>query len=962
MTVENPQIDNRALPALDPWAGEDEIDLRQYIWVLVAWWREILTLSLLTAALAAGAVIGLRFLQDPVYRSSATVAIARTTSNINFDERFQTSFTEQNMTSVQRADVLVSTRRAALVGLVYNGAVAESVAQSLAPLLSEEDRNPSRLLRRIDAQIVKREGVSGESDLIQITASADSPELAAAIANSWAYAYVAQVNNLYGQLPDELLASVQSELSQAQTAFDDSQRKLEEFIAQNDVARLDRLIAEKKEIINSLQVGKQTAINTIVTEELQARRQIISAYINALASNRLLAFNKEQEAKRTLISTLIDSEFNNRLSAFQKDQSARRQLFDQAVQIEIDNLLLALSKDQTARRQLFGQYTDAQLENQLMALTKDQEARRQIFTHYTNAQINNQTVAFAKDQEIRRSIFNQYVDSLVTNRLIAIEKEQEGRARLFAQYVNTEIENRLKALAQEQDAKGRIFDAYANADTRAKLATFNEQVDARLQTLATSYETQLKLERLLDDARALRTQAAAGGDANAATNSLALLLLKSEVYGTAVGAPAQLQLVLGDLGAWNTGADAQVADLDAMIEALTERIATLTADIDTQSQAIFNNEDYNLLNAGRPGDDPLYAALQEKYLELFNVGDLAQAADALHNTALSQAILAKYEELFAVSTLADAGDNLWQESELLDAVLAKYEDLFDVGALASASAIYTDTTPLSQAILSQYNELFGVGALAEAGVGMLDEGELSQAILTRYEELFGTGALTSVSGVISDTTPLAEAIQARYEELFGLGTLAMASTVVSETTPLAQMIRSQYPELFAVGDLSALTEEMTDANGLALLGAERAQELLQLQGLEDLPAYTAAAAPLTQAIDTLESEIQTLQAQREREVTRRDQLTRARDLSLKTLTTLDNKNAELKLAGTGANSEVRFATPALPPLEPVKGLSLVMTTALGGIVGLMLAVFIAFFANFMGMEPLLRRQQVAGSR
>jgi hypothetical protein len=927
MTVGNPQIDNRTLPVPEPRAGEDEIDLRQYIWVLISWWREILTLSILTAVLAAGAVIGLRFLETPVYQSSAIVAIARTTSNINFDDRFQTNISDQNMTSA-RADLLASTRRAALVGLVYNGTVAEQVSLTLASELDEEARNPARIMRRIEAEIVRRGGASGESDLIQITARAGSPELAAAIANAWAAAYVAEVNRLYGQLPDEMLASVQSELADAQVAYADAQGKLEEFIAQNDIARLERLIAEKQEIINSLQVGKQTAINTIVTEELQARRQIISAYINALASNRLLAFNKEQEAKRTLISTLIDSEFNNRLAAFQKDQDARGQLFDQAVQIEIDNLLLALSKD----------------------------------------------------QEIRRRIFNQYVDSLVTNRLTAIEKEQEGRARLFAQYVNTEIENRLKALAQEQDARGQIFNAYADADTRAKLATFNEQVDARLQTLATSYEIQIKLERLLDDARALRTQAANGGDANAATNSLALLLLKSEVYGTAVGAPSQLQLVLGDLSALNTGADAQVADLDALIEGLTDRIATLTADIDTQSQAVFNNEDYNLLDAERPEGDPLYAALQEKYLDLFNVGDLAQAANVLDNTALSQAILAKYEELFAVSTLADAGDNLWQESELLDAVLAKYEDLFNVGALASVSIAYTDTTPLSQAILSQYDALFNVGTLAEAGVNMLDEGELSQAIQSRYEELFGVGALTStssvisdttplsqaiqaryeelfgvgaltdvgaqaldeselsqailtryeeffgvgslanVSNVISDTTPLAEAIQARYDELFGLSALAMASTMVSETTPLAQMIQTQYPDLFAVGDLSALTEQITDANGLSLLSAERSQELLQLQGLEDLPAYTAAAEPLTQAIDTLEDEIQSLQAPREREITRRDQLTRTRNLTLNTLTTLDNKNAELKLANTGANSEVRFATPALPPSTHCQGL------------------------------------------
>ncbi len=144
MTVSNAPIDSQSplLPA-ESWA-EDEIDLRQYIWVLVAWWREIVTISMLCAILGAAVVIGLRFIQDPVYEASAAVAIARTTSNISFDARFQTDLAGENRSSNSSTQLLdASARRSALLGLVYNGAVAETVSKQLVDILEEKERNPS---------------------------------------------------------------------------------------------------------------------------------------------------------------------------------------------------------------------------------------------------------------------------------------------------------------------------------------------------------------------------------------------------------------------------------------------------------------------------------------------------------------------------------------------------------------------------------------------------------------------------------------------------------------------------------------------------------------------------------------------------------------------------------------------------------------------------------------------------
>lgn len=1014
------------------WTPDDEIDLREYILVIASWWREILAITLVAAVLGAGAVIALRFLQNPVYQSSAYVAIARTTSSVIFDERFQTDFSQSDISTNIRSD-LYQARRSALVSLVRSGAVAEAAAVELADLFADSDISPERLpaalMNRIEAQVATPSGSRVEADLIQITARAGSPEAAARIANTWAGTYVRHVNRLYGEVPGELLATVANELADARTEYGLAQSALEAFVADNQLDRLDRLIGEKREIISSLQAGRQTAIRTIVDEELAARREIISAYINAQANNRLLAFNKEQEGKRELLTLLIETESRNRINAIQQDQSARRQLFNQYVEAETQNQLLALTKDQQVRRQifeqytdaqvanlllafatdqkvrraLFSQYTDAQVNNLLLALSQDQEIRRRLFTQYANAEVENQLLAFKRDQEIRRQIFNAYVDSLIANQLVAIEKDQELRSRLFAQYVNAEIENQLLAMSQEQEAKTAIFEAYVSADTQSKLAVFNQQVNNNLRSLARSYETRLKLEQLLQDARSLREQVAQGGEGGVSTNSLAILLLKSEVFVTSSsGGSGEIQIVLDGIDGFGADIESQLSDLDALVQVITGRISELNALIDTQSVRVFNNEGYNLLTAERPENDMLFEALQAQYLELFELGALAQQVEQIQDSALSDAILSRYEALFSPRSLAQSADSAWQDSDLLsiaqskyhelftmgdftqvqsdapselsEAVVRQYETLFELGGLAAVESAMQESE-LSAAILAKYQELFELGslitgdgelseALATVDSGSLtltlteEQNALAQAILTKYEELFALGELAQASAVISETD-LSQAIAERYEELFGLGAVAATSTVISNTTPLFQAIQTQYPELFATGDLTALTESITQNNALALLGEERAKELLQLQGLEDLPAFTAASEPLNQAIDQLEMEIQALQAQRESETSRRNSLTKDRDLALSTLNTLQNKSAELRLSATGGNSEVRMASPAIAPNQPIEPISLLMTTALAGVVGGMLAVFIVFLANFMGAQPIWGRREAA---
>ena len=76
---------------VDAWEADDEIDLRKYIDVLIKRWREIVVFTLAIIVLAAAAVLIMRFVQTPMYEADSSVAIIRTQTEVNFDERFTLS-------------------------------------------------------------------------------------------------------------------------------------------------------------------------------------------------------------------------------------------------------------------------------------------------------------------------------------------------------------------------------------------------------------------------------------------------------------------------------------------------------------------------------------------------------------------------------------------------------------------------------------------------------------------------------------------------------------------------------------------------------------------------------------------------------------------------------------------------------------------------------------------------------
>ena len=149
-----------------------------------------------------------------------------------------------------------------------------------------------------------------------------------------------------------------------------------------------------------------------------------------------------------------------------------------------------------------------------------------------------------------------------------------------------------------------------------------------------------------------------------------------------------------------------------------------------------------------------------------------------------------------------------------------------------------------------------------------------------------------------------------------------------------------------------------DTLSLAILDSYR--ELFNVGGLTGVGADSIVALDDTElavAITDAEENIQRLTAQLEAEKTRERQLIQQRDLAWNAYDTLSNKVVELNLERTAANREVRAGTLATAPLRPIAGSNPLFAATIGGIIGLLFGVFLAFLMNYLGRQPFLVRGQ-----
>ena len=221
--------------------------IRSYVLILAAWWREIVGGAALVTV-GVGAVVLVSQVFWPNYESSADVIMVHSPIHVSMDTTIEA-------VRESTGDRRLRARRAALLGLVRNANVARVVLERLDGLLGDKKMTETRLLRTIKGTLVIANNATlrDGSDLLRITARGDSPEKAAAIANTWAEEYVKHTNQVSSRVPEELVNSLAAAAERARQDYDTAQRRLEEFVANTNIDNFPRLIESKKQIVAELQ-------------------------------------------------------------------------------------------------------------------------------------------------------------------------------------------------------------------------------------------------------------------------------------------------------------------------------------------------------------------------------------------------------------------------------------------------------------------------------------------------------------------------------------------------------------------------------------------------------------------------------------------------------------------------------------------------------------------------------------
>jgi succinoglycan biosynthesis transport protein ExoP len=271
---------------------EEEIDLRQYLEVLIKRWRWIVALTLIAAA--AAAAISFLVLQ-PTYEATALVLITSPRYVLRFDPRLETV-----------SDI--ETNSKAYPSLATSDDLLQRVIEVL-PASAPED---ALVLQTLKGKSRARAGA--DPSLLELTVANGDPQQAAHIANTWAEQYVQYVNELYGQRSEDV-TFFSKQLDLAQATLEAAEDALVEFQASNQSsilsAQLSSLrqaqadyLADRRAIARIIQDIQ--ALRTQLAEQPANRSSSLSDNLTALLL-QVKAFNAESELPIQLQVTTAES-------------------------------------------------------------------------------------------------------------------------------------------------------------------------------------------------------------------------------------------------------------------------------------------------------------------------------------------------------------------------------------------------------------------------------------------------------------------------------------------------------------------------------------------------------------------------------------------------------------------------------------------------------------------------------
>ncbi len=177
---------------------------------------------------------------------------------------------------------------------------------------------------------------------------------------------------------------------------------------------------------------------------------------------------------------------------------------------------------------------------------------------------------------------------------------------------------------------------------------------------------------------------------------------------------------------------------------------------------------------------------------------------------------------------------------------------------------------------------------------------------------------------------------------------ALIVAMESEVSRLETSLQTQMEALTARESYQFLDALSTDSLDMtAAPSGEALERFTDWAGL--LPYAEVLKAPLDQEIVTLENHVRELKSEIGDLQGRKNVLQNNRDLAWNAYINLLSKEQEINIATTSAGSDVRFASPAVPPRKPV-GPKKMTNTAVGLAVGLVGGVVGAFLFSYLGLD------------
>jgi uncharacterized protein involved in exopolysaccharide biosynthesis len=313
---------------------EDEIDLRHYVDVLQRRWKWVVGLTI-AAALFAGIA---SLLIPPTFEATA-VAI---TSNNPTNAGTSTALSPQ-----------------AQLTLMTSPEVGSGVIQTLGDKLPAVQRDPAVLSRQVQVNTD-----ATDKSLFQVTARADQPQLAGDIANAWADAGVAVLNQQANDASAQSIAPLEQAKAKAQSDLQIAEENLKNLERDSQIDSLTEEITRTQKALAT--VVTQTETIQISRAQAQTLKQQVQQAQVTLTPELLL--NLQTVASSSDASFLIQPSQGTTLT--------EREQLDQ-----LDALSAALLAKQTALDQsterLTQQFVDLQtrLNDKETALIEPRRAR-----------------------------------------------------------------------------------------------------------------------------------------------------------------------------------------------------------------------------------------------------------------------------------------------------------------------------------------------------------------------------------------------------------------------------------------------------------------------------------------------------------------------------------------------------------------------------------------------------------